>query len=161
MDTIEKFFRAHKIIFLCFAVLISPLALVWAVIYGLIIGIIGPTVDVYEIIRNKIYGDVRGVLKYPKWKAEDYKRKVMAAENKNFEEIQAVEREFEEGRRKPLGIVGYIIRDIFVFILYYPFLLLWGIMTGPIRAFLEYLKWCYRVWTGHAYSIYTDWVPQK
>lgn len=148
MKVVEEFFRAHKIIFLLFAVIVSPFALVWSIVYGLIIGIIGPTVDIFEIIRNRTYQDVRMALKYPGWKATFYKTTCLKAMDDNHQRMQEIRKAFEEGRAKAPGPVGYLIRNTLAFMLYYPVFLIWGVATGPLRAFAEYLKWGYKVWTG-------------
>ncbi|KAF0133714.1 MAG: hypothetical protein FD145_1173 [Candidatus Saganbacteria bacterium] len=151
MANIETFFRSHKIIFLFYAVVASPFMLVWAVVYGLIIGVIGPTVDIFEIIRNRTYQDVRTVLKYPGWKAEFYKISSLKAMDNMPEKMRENRKAFEEGRKKAPEPIGYLLRNIAAFSIYYPAFLIWGIITGPIRAFAEYLKWCYKVWTGQWY----------
>lgn len=143
----------NKPAFIIFIILSFPFALAWSLIYGLIIGIIGSTVDVYETIRDKVYQDIRGALKYPGWRTEVYERlHLKAAEDSRGRIPEEARRAVEKGKIKPPSIIGSIILHTCVFILYYPFLLIWGIATGPIRAFFEYYKWGYKTWTGH--SIY-------
>ncbi|MFH1762481.1 MAG: hypothetical protein ABIA63_15385, partial [bacterium] len=149
-----SFLARNKPVLVVFIILASPFALAWAFIYGLIIGIIGPTVDIYEIIKNRTYNDVRTVLKYPRWRAKVHKILSLKSAQDEKGRIPEEERKRIE-KSKPPGVFGYIFQNTFVFgIVYYPFLLIWGIITGPIRAFLECYKWCYTIWAGH--SIYRD-----
>ncbi|MDI6731474.1 MAG: hypothetical protein QME05_02695 [Candidatus Margulisbacteria bacterium] len=152
MSTIDNFLSTHKVIFIVFAILILPFVLVWSLVYGVIVGIIGITVDRFESVRKYIRQDAIELLKYPKWKEECWKAACLRGIDM-AEQRKEVERAFAEKRKKAPGMIGRIIQDILIFgIMLYPLLLIWGILIGPIRAFLECYKWCYKTWYG--YSIY-------
>ncbi|MFA5894003.1 MAG: hypothetical protein WC903_08605 [Candidatus Margulisiibacteriota bacterium] len=152
MKSIESFLAPHKAIFILFIILTLPFVLAWSLIYGLIIGIIGITVDRWETVRKYVRQDAIELLKYPKWKEDAWKAAYLRGINM-AEQRREAERAFAEKRKKVPGMIGHIIQDILIFgIILYPPLLIWGILAGPIRAFLEYFKWCYKTW--HGYSIY-------
>ncbi|KAF0133869.1 MAG: hypothetical protein FD145_1079 [Candidatus Saganbacteria bacterium] len=138
--------------FIIFAVAILPIVLAWCLFYGVIIGIVGITVDRYEYVRKIIKQDVICRIKYPSWQKEKWEASLLGNTN-NAKERNELETAIKEGRRKPPGMLGDIIINILLFsIIFYPFLLIWGIVTGPIRAGIEYYKWCYKTING--YSIY-------
>ena len=150
MNSVERFFSAHKIIFILFSILSLPFVLAWSLLYGIIVGSIGITVDRYEHMRDNIRSHVISILKYPKWQAEKWKASALRSmEILSLAEEQKRERKraIEEGRERAPGMLNYIVTDIIIFgILPYPFFLVWGIIAGPVRALLNYSKWWYLDW---------------
>ena len=81
MASIEKYFSTHKLIFIIFSVLTLPIVLLWSLIYGVIIGIIGITVDRYETLRKIIRREAIESVKYPRWNAKKYREIYLGAIN--------------------------------------------------------------------------------
>jgi hypothetical protein len=152
MTSIENYFSTHKLIFILFSVITLPIVLLWSLIYGVVIGIIGITVDRYETLKKIVRRQAIESLKYPRWNAKKYREIYLGAIDDPRMRVEAAEA-FKRNKVRPPATVWQIITDVFIFgLVFYPFLLVWGILTGPVRAFLEYWKWCYKVWFG--YSIY-------
>ncbi|MBU0573486.1 MAG: hypothetical protein KKH83_03300 [Candidatus Margulisbacteria bacterium] len=142
----------RKTFLVIFYLISLPIVLPWCLVYGVIIGIIGITVDRYEFVRTAIRRDARATLKYRKWQAEKHKEASLRCIDDKTKRMEA-ETAYKEGRKKTPGVIGYTITNIIVFgIIFYPPLLIWGAVTGPVRAFIEFNKWIYKLWTGH--SIY-------
>lgn len=153
MSSVDNFFSTNKVIFIVFAILILPLVLVWSLVYGVIIGVIGITVDRYEYIRDVIMRRTAiEYLKYREWRVKNWQEAYLKGVDR-IEEIKADERAFAVGEKKVPSMGWMMWQEVLVFgIIFYPFMLVWGVITGPIRAFIEYYKWCYKTWYG--YSIY-------
>ncbi|OGC03927.1 hypothetical protein A2276_04845 [candidate division WOR-1 bacterium RIFOXYA12_FULL_43_27] len=132
-----------KLLIALFIVLTFPLVLIWALVYGIIIGIIGITVDRIETVIDLLKRDRIELLKYPKWRADLEKH----IELNNAEDDETRRRITEKSAREkewtPLRILGSFLLHILIFgICFYPPLLIWGILTGPIRALIEWWRWC-------------------
>ena len=145
MNRIEEFFLAHKIVFVLLTILTLPILLIWFLIYGIIIGIVGITIDHYENIRYAIKRDVIELLKYPKWREKHHRLKYLSGID-NKKERERAEMDFMEGRLKVGGMGGATIGMIIYGIFTYPLMLIWGIIAGPVMALEEAIKWWGRIW---------------
>ena len=152
MNSLEQFFHSHKALFVIFTIIALPLVLLWSLLYGVVVGIIGITIDRWEVIQRILCRNALETLKYPIWNAkkaqEGYLRTLSSVDD-----MFVAQQEFQVGRKKVAGPISETFWDLLIFgVALYPFLLVWGIATGPVRAFLDIFKWWYEVWFG--YSVY-------
>lgn len=147
MNQIENFLSSNRAIFIILTIFLLPLAFLWSLVYGVIIGIIGSTVDCYEKIRNTIRRDVMEYLKYRKWRDEKFRENYLS-QIRDERERFAAEQAIEKGKKKSYHVFVSVPALVLLGIGLYPFLLVWGIATGPIRAFFECIKGWSKVWTA-------------
>ena len=147
MNKFDQLLAANKFVFVVFAIIALPFVLIWSLIYGFIVGLIGGAVDCVENTRSVVKRVRWEALKYSKWSGLEYQKSLgnipASASEKEF-----LEKALQEGRVKSPGISGQVFSQYVLGVCFFPFLLIWGAVTGPIRAFLLFLDWCGKIWAG-------------
>lgn len=146
MNKFEQLLSANKTLLIILTIAASPLILSWCLLYGVIVGLIGITVDRFEYVAGVLRGDAISIIKYPKWSAQKHQEAQMRSLD-NPDERNKIEWAMKTGRVKSPRLSGEMLADILIFgFLYYPFLLIWGAVTGPVRSLIEFWKWYMKLW---------------
>lgn len=147
MSKFNQFLSANKFILIILVIVALPFVLIWSLIYGFIIGLIGGAVDCFENTRDVAKRVRWESLKYSKWSGMEY-QKSQGNIPASVSEKEYIEKALREGRLKAPGATGQVIPQYILGICSFPFLLIWGAVTGPVRAFLLFIDWCDKVWKG-------------
>lgn len=139
MNKFDQFLSANKALFIILSILALPFILVWSLIYGVVIGLVGMTVNTYETARTAIRQESIIMLKYPIWRQKEY----------DISQGKDLKNPYKETMRAP-GRMASIILQFFVSVMLYPFLLVWGVIIGPVRAFIEVINWWLKIWANKA-----------
>ena len=148
MAQFEKFLSSNKPVFAVLYLAALPFALIWSIIYGIIIGIAGTTVERLEAVRRVNQSDRIESLKYPKWKSRKYQQlRLDRIEDKN--QRAEAEMQYASGKLSTPTLFGYYLQNIILYgIIFYPAFLLYGIIVGPFRAFFAWQNKCGKIWNS-------------
>lgn len=122
-----------------FKIIAFPFIFLSSLIYGVIIGIIGSTVNFCEVQRQKIREEIAAITKYPKWREDEYKNRALFI-GEQRKEKDVVESEFRRGRRAPRMAEFILLQMIIGSAIFFPFLFIRGIILGPILAYKQSYK---------------------
>jgi len=126
-------FSSASLAFKIFAILAFPLIIVWSLVSGIIIGIIGSTVNFFQVQRREIKEEIIAITKYPGWREDEFKNQSLYFAEKDTEKAR-LQYEFREGKKAPRMVKFIFIQMILGSIIFYPYLLFRGILLGPVFA---------------------------
>lgn len=116
------------------AAITFPFIIVWSLVCGVIIGIIGSTVNFFQVQRREIREEIVAITKYPGWREDQFKNQSLYFAEKG-EQRARLESEFQEGKKAPRMIRFILIQIVLGSIIFYPYLLIRGIVMGPFLAY--------------------------
>ena len=132
--TADTSFSSASFTYKILAVIAFPFIIVWSLVCGVIIGIIGSTVNFFQVQRREIREEIVAITKYPGWREDQFKNQSLYFAEKDGEKAR-LQYEFMEGKKAPRMIRFILIQIVLGSIIFYPYLLIRGIVMGPFLAY--------------------------